>query len=304
MELKFEAQQEEQIDAIEAVTGLLEGQPRNELDVTFSLSGLAAVPNILNLSEETLLQNLHTVQEQNKVSPDDALQRIDADIETADGMEHVRFPNFSIEMETGTGKTYVYIRTALELFRRYGLRKFIIVVPSVAVREGVLKTLQITNKHLRALYENIPYRYYIYDSANLAQVRQFALSDSIEIMVMTIDSFNKASNVINQSTDRLQGETPVHLVQSTNPILILDEPQNMESELSIKALSQLNPLFALRYSATHRNPYNLVHRLTPFDAYREGLVKRIEVASVVKQDDVNQPFLRLERIDVQKTKIS
>src|SRR5258708_10986376 len=172
MEFKFDAQQEYQIDAIEAVTGLLEGQPRNEIDVTFSLSGLAAVPNILNLSEETLLQNLHTVQEQNKVSPDEVLQCIEADIETADGDEHVRFPNFSIEMETGTGKTYVYIRTALELFRRYGLRKFIVVVPSVAVREGVIKSLKITQDHLRAIYDNVPYRYTVYDSKNIAKVRQ------------------------------------------------------------------------------------------------------------------------------------
>ena len=232
------------------------------------------------------------------------MQYIEADIETADGMKHVRFPNFSIEMETGTGKTYVYIRTALELFRRYGLRKFIIVVPSVAVREGVLKTLQITEKHLRALYENTPYRYYSYDSGNLAQVRQFALSDSIEIMVMTIDSFNKASNVINQSTDRLQGETPIHLIQAVRPILILDEPQNMESELRVKALSALNPLFALRYSATHRNPYNLIYRLTPFDAYRQGLVKRIEVASVVQENDANQVYLKLIHTATEKKKVT
>src|SRR2546427_2212033 len=116
-------------------------------------------------------------------------------------------------------------------------------------------------------------------------------------MIMTIDSFNKASNVIRQSTDRLQGETPIHLVQAARPVLILDEPQNMESELRVKALSALDPLVALRYSATHRNPYNLVYRLTPYDAYRQGLVKRIEVASVVKEDDVNQPYLRLERIE-------
>src|SRR5205823_697578 len=120
MEFKFDAQQEYQIDAIEAVAGLLEGQPRNEVDVTFSLSGLAAVPNTLNLSEVMLLQNLHAVQGQHKITPDDALKHIEADIETADGVKPVRFPNFSTEMETGTGKTYVYIRTALELFRRYG----------------------------------------------------------------------------------------------------------------------------------------------------------------------------------------
>src|SRR5207237_4113404 len=113
---------------------------------------------------------------------------------------------------------------------------------------------------------------------------------------MTIDSFNKEDNVIRQSTDRLQGATPIHLVQAARPVLILDEPQNMESESRIKALASLNPLLALRYSATHRNPYNLIYRLTPFEAYRQGLVKKIEVASVVKEDDFNQVFLRLDEI--------
>lgn len=296
MEFKFDAEQEYQIQAVDAVTGLLEGQPRNEIDLTFALSGFAAVPNRLDLSEETLLRNLQTVQAENGIAPDTALQTIEERITTAEGEISIRFPNFSIEMETGTGKTYVYIRTILELFRRYGLRKYIVVVPSVAVREGVLKTLKITERHFHSLFDNVPYRYYSYDSNNLAQVRQFALSDSIEIMVMTIDSFNKASNVINQRTDRLQGETPIHLVQTARPVLILDEPQNMESELRIKALSQLYPLFALRYSATHRNPYNLVYRLTPYEAYRQGLVKRIEVASVTQEADANQVFIRLVSI--------
>src|SRR6266496_2843922 len=164
MEFKFDAEQEYQINAVDAITGLLEGQPRNEINLTFALSGFAAVPNTLDLSEEVLLRNLQTVQEQNGITLDTALQTIEERITTADGETTVRFPNFSVEMETGTGKTYVYIRTILELFRHYGLRKFIVVVPSVAVREGVLKTLQITEKHLRALYENIPYRYYVYDS--------------------------------------------------------------------------------------------------------------------------------------------
>ena len=304
MELKFDANQEFQINAVEAVAGLFEGQRANEVDMTFSLSGFAAVPNRLDLTEDVLLHNLQTVQEQNGIKADSELKPIEAAITGAEGEAQATFYNFSVEMETGTGKTYVYIRTALELFRRYKFRKFIIVVPSVAVREGVIKTLQITEKHLRELYENTPSRYYEYDSGNLAQVRQFALSDSIEIMVMTIDSFNKASNVINQSTDRLQGETPIHLVQSTRPILILDEPQNMESELRIKALAALNPLFALRYSATHRNPYNLIYRLTPFEAYREGLVKRIEVASVVQENDENRAYLRLIGITTEKKTIA
>jgi type III restriction enzyme len=301
MEFKFDANQEHQVNAIAAVTGLLEGQPRIEAGLTFaSGANFAAVANRLDLDEGALLANLQSVQERNGVEPDPALQCIEETIETAAGSKAVRFPNFSIEMETATGKTYVYLRTVLDLHGRYGLRKFIVVVPSVAIREGVLKTLTITEKHLKELYGNPPYRYYIYDSENLSLVRQFALSNGIEIMVMTIDSFNKASNVIRQTTDRLQGETPIHLVQAARPVLILDEPQNMESELRVKALAALDPLFALRYSATHRNPYNLVNRLTPFEAYRQGLVKRIEVAGVEEQDNANLPFLRLDDIRSEK----
>jgi type III restriction enzyme len=301
MEFKFDANQEHQVNAIAAVTGLLEGQPRNESSLTFaSGAGFAAVANRLDLGEGALLANLQTIQAQNGVAPDPALQCIEETIETAAGSKAVRFPNFSIEMETATGKTYVYLRTVLDLHARYGQKKFIVVVPSVAIREGVLKTLTITEKHLKELYGNPPYRYYIYDSENLSLVRQFALSNGIEIMVMTIDSFNKASNVIRQTTDRLQGETPIHLVQAARPVLILDEPQNMESELRVKALAALDPLFALRYSATHRNPYNLVHRLTPSEAYRQGLVKRIEVAGVEEQDNANLPFLRLDDIRSEK----
>jgi type III restriction enzyme len=301
MQFKFDANQEFQLQAIQAVTGLLEGQPRLENDLRLSLgANLAAISNRLDLDEADLTRNLRRVQEANRLPQDDALQVIESEIETAEGRKSVRFANFSVEMETGTGKTYVYLRTALELHRRYGLRKYIVVVPSVAIREGVLKTLQITETHLRGLYDNVPCRYYVYDSANLSQVRQFALSDGVEIMVMTIDSFNKASNVIRQTTDRLQGETPIHLVQAARPILILDEPQNMESELRIQALAALDPLFALRYSATHRNPYNLVYRLTPAEAYRQGLVKRIEVAGVEKETDENRVFLRLDEVRSEK----
>ena len=302
MEFKFEANQEYQVNAVDAVVDLFEGQPHGKVELTFSLgSGFAASPNRLDLEETALLQNLQTTQEANGLTADAALQCIESEAETAEGKTAVRFPNFSVEMETGTGKTYVYIRTALELFRRYGWRKFIIVVPSVAVREGVMKTLQMTERHFREQFANTPYKFATYDSENLSQVRQFATSASAEFMVMTIDSFNKASNVIRQTTDRLQGETPIHLVQATRPILILDEPQNMESELRVKALAALNPLFALRYSATHKNPYNVVFKLTPYEAYRQGLVKRIEVAGITKENDANQVFMRLEGVSSEKS---
>jgi type III restriction enzyme len=302
---QFDGNQAYQLRAIEAVADLFRGQPRLTIDFsTFQFGELfSPLANRIDLDEAQLLTNLHAVQQQNALPLDTKLEFIEETIRTAKGEETARFPNFSVEMETGTGKTYVYLRTALELYRRYGLRKFIVVVPSVAVREGVLKSLKITQDHLRALYDNVPYRFTVYDSKSIGKVRQFVQSDCVELLVMTIDSFNKDDNVIRQSTDRLQGATPIYLVQAARPVLILDEPQNMESEGRIKALASLHPLFALRYSATHRNPYNLVYRLTPFEAYRQALVKKIEVASVVKEDDYNQVFLRLEEVRTAKTTV-
>ena len=179
-------------------------------------------------------------------------------------------------------------------------------VPSVAIREGVLKTFRMTRDHFRRLFDNAPYRFYVYDSANLSQVRQFAKSDSRRVHGHDDRLVQQGGwrNVIRQSTDQLQGDTPLHLVQAARPILILDEPQNMESEKSRAALALLDPLLALRYSATHRNPYNIVYRLTPFDAYRQGLVKKIEVDSVVREHDEAQPYVRVDDIRVEKTRIS
>ena len=305
MEFKFESNQSFQLQAIESVVKLFDGQHYTTVQLDLSGEGLAAIPNSLEVDSDVILQNLRQVQADNGLSTDENLKYIiEQDISLLGEKTEVCFPNFSVEMETGTGKTYVYLRTVLELFSRYGLRKFIIVVPSVAVREGVLKTLEITQTHLRQLYNNPPYRYYAYDSKKLSLVRQFALSDSIEIMVMTIDSFNRSSNVIHRPTDQLQGETPVHFIQVTRPILVLDEPQNMVSKLRVKALATLNPIFTLRYSATHRDPYNLAYRLTPFEAYQQGLVKKIEVAGIEQEDDVNQPFIRVNDLQSRSNRIT
>src|ERR1035438_434399 len=261
-EFVFDARQEHQVRAIDSVVQLFLGLPVSSVALDFVAGTGFAVRNTLNLDMDTLLANLRSLQETNRLELDQDLHYIEDTIAGADGDQQVRFPNFSVEMETGTGKTYVYIRTALELSHKYGLRKFIIVVPSVAIREGVLKSFSMTQRHLKSLYDNLPFRYCVYDSQNLSQVRQFAASDSVEFLIMTIDSFNKAlkenskGNVIFRSTDRLQGGTPIHFIQATKPVLILDEPQNMESELRIKALAALNPLFALRYSATHKDAYN------------------------------------------------
>lgn len=301
MEFKFDATQEYQLDAIAAACGLFDGQPNLPSLLTVPKgASFQAIANRLDLDELTILANLKAVQVARSIAPDARLETIESEIETVTGSKQARFPNFSVEMETGTGKTYVYLRTAHELFRTFGLRKFIVVVPSIAVREGVLATLRMTDKHLKELYGNPPYRFSVYDSANLSQVRTFALSDGLELMVMTIDAFARAENVIKAATDRLQGEKPIHLIQAARPILILDEPQNMESENRVRALAALDPLFALRYSATHRNPYNTIYRLTPFDAYRQGLVKRIEVASVTEDDNANLPFIRVDDIMTKK----
>ena len=300
MEFKFESDQEFQIQAIESITQLFDGQHFVEAQFDFNERSFAFVPNSLEVDNDAILENLKQVQKDNALPLDETLECIEETVPLFDEETKVSFPNFSVEMETGTGKTYVYLRTIMELFRHYGLRKFIIVVPSVAVREGVIKTLEMTQSHLRQLYDNLPYLYYSYDSSKLSDVREFAFSDSVEVFVMTIDSFNKTSNRIYHPTDALQGEVPIHFVQATRPILILDEPQNMVSQLRVKALATLNPLFTLRYSATHRVSYNLVYRLTPIEAYQDGLVKKIEVAGIQQEDDVNQPFVRVNKIQRNK----
>jgi len=314
MKLQFDPNQQYQREAIAAVLGLFAGQAKLEAATLTADAGLAVVANRLDLWPEDLIANLQAVQTANDIKPDNDLHMIDEPIQTREGQRQGVFYNFSIEMETGTGKTYVYLRTALELYRDFGYRKFIIVVPSVAVREGVLSTLRITREHFRDLYQNPTYRYYAYDAASLNNVRKFANSDSMEIMVMTLAAFNKlreqsgaeaggrkrrGGNVIYRDSDQLLGETPIHLIQSARPILILDEPQNMESEISVKALANLNPLLALRYSATHRNPYNTIHRLTPYAAYQQGLVKQIEVAAVTQTLNANRPYLHLREIVIQ-----
>ncbi len=299
MEFKFDANQEYQLQAIKSVADLFESQPYLDTDFT-ALGDIQAIGNRLDLDGETLLENLWQVQDENKLDLDDELLTTPNCVNGLDLSYH----NFSVEMETGTGKTYVYLRTALELNKKYGFCKFIIIVPSIAIREGVLKTLQITEKHLRNLYNNLPYRYCEYDSKNLSLVRQFALSSDLELMVVTIDAFNKELNIMRQPQEKLNGDTPIHLVQATRPILILDEPQTkMEGEKNREALGELHPLLTLRYSATHQNPYNRIYRLTPYDAYRQRLVKKVDVWGVTQENDINRAYIELREIKAVQGKI-
>jgi type III restriction enzyme len=207
-------------------------------------------------------------------------------------------------METGTGKTYVYLRTIYELNKVYGFTKFVIVVPSVAIREGVLKNLEITDEHFQSLYNRPPINYYVYDSRRLPLLKNFATNNAIQILIISIDSFAKDTNVINQYRDSTNGKKPIEYIQSTQPIVILDEPQNMETDIRKKAIANLNPLFILRYSATHKFIYNLIYKLDPVKAYDLGLVKQIEVDSVFSENDFNKAFIKLEDIKAAKTKVT
>lgn len=294
MKLTFEPNLEYQQEAIGAVVGLFEGQMLEDSDYRYGmredgrLDFIDGVGNHLALTDEQILVNLQKVQEQNEVAVSESL----------DGM------HFSVEMETGTGKTYVYLRTIYELNSRYGFKKFVIVVPSVPIREGVLKNLQITHEHFQTLYDNIPVNYKVYDRNRISQLRGFATSDNIEILVINIDAFAKDENVINKPNDKLNGQEPIKFIQSTCPIVIVDEPQNMESEKRSAAIANLNPLCTLRYSATHRNRYNLIYSLNPVKAYDMGLVKQIEVDSVLEENSQNNAFVELTAITATKMKIT
>ena len=182
--------------------------------------------NALYISNSELLSNMQAVQKRNSLPQTDTLAG----------------NQFSIEMETGTGKTFVYTKTIFELYRQYGFTKFIIVVPSIAIREGVYKSLQITQEHFATLYNNPPCRYFIYNSTKLSDIRQFAVSSNIEIMIINIDAFRKAENVINQQNDRLNGEAAIRYIQCTNPIVIIDEPQSVDSTQKAKDAIPLSTL--------------------------------------------------------------
>ncbi|MFH1527415.1 MAG: DEAD/DEAH box helicase family protein, partial [Bacteroidota bacterium] len=204
--------------------------------------------------------------------------------------------NFSVEMETGTGKTYVYLRTIYELNKLYGFKKFVIVIPSVAIREGVMKNLEITDEHFQNLYDKVPVTSNVYDSKKISNLRGFASANTIQVLVINIDSFAKDENIINKTNDKLTGRKPIEFIQSCKPFVIVDEPQNMETEIRKRAIENLSPLCTLRYSATHTNLYNLMYSLNPVKAYDLGLVKQIEVDSVLSKNEFNSPFLQLENI--------
>lgn len=323
MKLQFDAYQEYQLEAIRAVVALFSGQPdasqgavpRDDTLTSLTLTEMG-IANCRVIDDAQWLANLHTVQEAHGLEPSNSLARLMLE----DGTPVGGFPNFTVEMETGTGKTYVYLRTVHELSKTYGFKKFVIVVPSIAIREGVLSSLKSTREHFQTLYDYEAVKFIAYSSDNVNELRSFALSNAIQILVINIDAFAKDStgfsdaaagdegnkkakgNVINQV--RETGMRPIEFIQACYPIVILDEPQNLETDLRKEAIARLNPLCALRYSATHRNTYNLIYSLDPVRAYDLGLVKQIGVDSVIELKDANQAYIKVEGFKAGKRSVS
>ncbi len=303
MKLHFEPDLDFQLQAIEAACALFRGQEicRTEFTVTKSAVGGELLPgmesdlgigNRLTLLDDELLKNLADIQLRNGLALSTTLTSGD----------------FTVEMETGTGKTYVYLRTIFELNKRYGFTKFVIVVPSVAIKEGVYKTLQITEEHLKGLYAGVPFDYFLYDSAKLGQVRNFATSPQIQIMGVTVGAINKKDvNNLYKDSEKTGGERPIDLIRATRPIVIVDEPQSVDGGLEGRgkeALDAMNPVCTLRYSATHVDKHHMVYRLDAVDAYERRLVKQIEVASATVEDAHNKPYLRVLKVENKRGKIS
>lgn len=297
---QFDPSQPYQLDAVNAVVDLIDGQPKDAEKLLLTLRGHAAlketdqatldldltqevgaVGNNLVLERETVLSNLQRVQDRNGLEVVGKLY--DAALD------------FDIEMETGTGKTYVYLRTIFELAKNYNFTKFIILVPSVAIREGVATSIRLMRDHFNGLYPGQPFDYSVYSGKNAEDVQAFATATNIQILVMTIDSIRGTANtrIIHQTKDKLNGLRPLDYLKATHPVVIMDEPQNMESLLSQSAVGELNPVFTLRYSATHKKQRNVAYRLDPVDAHDLGLVKQIVVADVQQQGADAAPYIKL-----------
>ncbi len=296
MKIKFSSKLQYQLDAIRSVVDLFKGNRVNRSNFTVEdyykkdssgrlFTDLGIGNRFSSLFDaENVLNNMNDVQLKNGLPKTNDFSGGNLD--------------FSIEMETGTGKTYVYLRTIFELNKQYGFTKFLIVVPSKAIKHGVLKSLDIMGDHFKMLYDNVPFEFSEYSSKNIELTRDFAVSQHIKIMVINIDSFNKERNKFNDVNDKLGGNKPLDLVKETAPIVIIDEPQSVVStEKGKESVKSLNPLFTLRYSATHKEKINLVYKLDSIEAYNQKLVKKIEVASVLSKEDNNKAYMKLLSVD-------
>ncbi|NLL18330.1 MAG: DEAD/DEAH box helicase family protein [Clostridia bacterium] len=304
MKLQFK-HQKFQADAAKAVCDVFAGQPYltptymidqgisdNNASVfdDFLFTGWGNQPIVPELSDQVILENLNKVQRTYGIEPSKKLEG--------------RY-NLTVEMETGVGKTYTYIKTMYELNKRYGWSKFIVVVPSVAIREGVYKTFQITQDHFAEEYGK-RIRFFIYNSARLTEIDRFASDSSISVMIINSQAFNargKDARRIYMELDEFRSRRPIDIIAKTNPILIIDEPQSVEGKATKERLKEFNPLMTLRYSATHKKDsvYNMVYRLDAMDAYNKKLVKKIAVKGIsVAGSTATEGYVYLESINLSK----
>lgn len=284
MELKLELL-EYQETAIKSVVNVFDGNDRNTFDNACT-DGIRS--NFCTLSNEQLTENIKSILLENRIDKNDVK------------LEEAR--ELTIEMETGTGKTLVYIKSIYEMFKHYGFTKFIILVPSVAIRQGVLSTLSLFEEQLEEIYGFTP-KAFEYSSKRLNKVTNFVEEQHPQIMVMTLASFNSEDKILNQAKrEDLFANIPfIEAIGRTNPIIIMDEPQEgMDTPNSLKQIAKLNPLFKIRYSATHKVAKNKIYRLTPYDSYKQGLVKKIEVLTVTEKND--EATLKLELSEIKNVK--
>lgn len=301
MKLKFK-HQKFQADAAKAVVDVFKGQPYltptylidsgvEDSQFTFSNNDSMGWSNhklVPEMNNQLILENINKIQRANGIKPSKDLE----------GMY-----NLTIEMETGTGKTYTYIKTMHELNKHYGWSKFIIVVPSIAIREGVYKSFEITQDHFAEEYGK-KIRFFIYDSKRLTEIDRFASDNNINVMIINSQAFNatgKDARRIRMKLDEFRSRRPIDILAQTNPILIIDEPQSVEGKKTREGLKEFNPLFTLRYSATHRDKYNMIYKLDAMDAYNKRLVKKIQVKGITQNGNTaKDSYLYLEGINLSK----
>lgn len=317
--MKFQYKDQQfQVDAVNAVTSVFEGQPKqtsssyvmdigDEENVTLDiLNGFKNLP--ISLSNNHLLENIKSVQRDNGLIIDNRLIKMaiggkDKTTEIDNSCEKL---TLSVEMETGTGKTYTYIKTIFELNKQYGWSKFIIVVPNIAIREGIAKTFESTAEHFKNTY-GISIRSFIYNSKHLNKIDAFAGDAGINVMIVNTQAFNARgadARRIDMELDQFRGRRPIDVIAATNPIMIIDEPQSVlgngtKSALNATrvGLAKFNPLFFINYSATHRENYNMVYRLDAVDAYKKQLVKKIAVKGIeVSGSNASNGYLYIESI--------
>ena len=305
MKLQFK-HQKFQADAAKAVVDVFAGQPyltptymmdrgledgeQQAIATMDDFTGWRNERIVPELSDRMILEHLQKVQRTNQIKPSDKLEG--------------RY-NLTIEMETGVGKTYTYIKTMYELNKHYGWSKFIVVVPSIAIREGVYKSFQVTQEHFAEEYGK-KIRFFIYNSAQLTEIDRFASDSAINVMIINSQAFNakgKDARRIYMKLDEFRSRRPIDIIAKTNPILIIDEPQSVEGKQTKERLKEFNPLLTLRYSATHKadSIYNMVYRLDAMEAYNKRLVKKIAVKGITESGSTaTEGFVYLESINLSK----